>query len=100
VLEAFATGVPVVATAVGGTPEVIEDGVNGYLVPPGNPERLAQRIRDVLLNDADRQAMGEHGRQRILDEFTFEAQARQYLQLFDALSPAARQASASALASS
>jgi glycosyltransferase involved in cell wall biosynthesis len=100
VLEAFATGVPVVATAVGGTPEVIEDGVNGYLVPPGNPERLAQRIRDVLRDDVDRQAMGENGRQRILDEFTFEAQARQYLQLFDGLGPAARRASASVLVSS
>jgi glycosyltransferase involved in cell wall biosynthesis len=85
VLEAFAAGVPVVATAVGGTPEVIEDGVSGYLVPPGKPVSLAERIHELLANDTARRAMGDQGRQRVLDEFTFEAQARQYLRLFNAL---------------
>ena len=47
ILEAFAAGVPVVATAVGGTPEAVEDAVNGYLVPPGDPPALAQRILDA-----------------------------------------------------
>jgi len=92
VLEAFAAGVPVVATAVGGTPEVIEDGLSGYLVPPGKPALLSQRIRQVLSDDAARKAMGEQGRQRVRDEFTFEAQARQYQQLFDGLLPHARAA--------
>jgi glycosyltransferase involved in cell wall biosynthesis len=85
VLEALAAGVPVVATAVGGTPEVIENGVSGHLVPAGDPEALAQRIGDVLADEAARKRMGQRGRQRILDEFTFEAQARQYAQLFDEL---------------
>ena len=46
VLEAFASGVPVVATAVGGTPELVEDKVSGYLVPPGDADALAARILD------------------------------------------------------
>ena len=98
VLEAFAAGVPVVATAVGGTPEVIEDGLSGYLVPPGKPALLSERIRQVLSDDVTRKAMGEQGRQRVRDEFTFEAQARQYLQLFDGLRPRARAAGERSLA--
>jgi glycosyltransferase involved in cell wall biosynthesis len=98
VLEAFASGVPVVATAVGGTPEIVQEGVNGRLVAPGKPDELADRIRDVLTHDAERTAMGARGRRRVLEEFTFEAQARQYLQLFDELQSAARTADRRSLA--
>ncbi len=48
VLESFAAGVPVIATAVGGTPEVIEEGVSGHLVPPGHADALARRIGEAL----------------------------------------------------
>jgi glycosyltransferase involved in cell wall biosynthesis len=82
VLEACAAGVPVVATAVGGTPEVIEDGENGYLAPPGDARTLAGCILAVLDSDDLGRGMGESGRRRVLEEFTFEAQARQYRQLF------------------
>jgi glycosyltransferase involved in cell wall biosynthesis len=46
-LEALAVGTPVVATAVGGVPEVVEDGVNGLLVPPRSPEATARAIRRI-----------------------------------------------------
>jgi glycosyltransferase involved in cell wall biosynthesis len=85
-LEAYAAAVPVVATAVGGTPEVIEDGANGYLVPPGNPSVLAARIIDVLADDGRRQAMGMRGSQRVAAEFTVERQSEQYRRLFERLS--------------
>jgi len=85
VLEALAAGVPVVATAVGGTPEVVRDGVNGYLVPPGDPAALARRMRDVLADEARRHALGEQGRQLIREQFTFAAQAREYQCLFSLL---------------
>jgi len=85
VLEALAASVPVVATAVGGTPEVVEDGVNGYLVPPGDSVALARRIRDVLASEVRRREMGQSGRRRVLSEFTFEAQAEQYRRLFEQL---------------
>jgi glycosyltransferase involved in cell wall biosynthesis len=85
VLEASAAGVPVVATAVGGTPEVIEHGASGYLVPPGDVLTLARRIGDVLAPEVDSRAMGQRGRRRVLDQFTFEAQGRQYLRVFEEL---------------
>jgi glycosyltransferase involved in cell wall biosynthesis len=83
VLEALAAGVPVVATAVGGTPEVVHDGINGYLVPPGDSATLARRIRDVLRDEPARRIMGEQGRQLIREQFTFAAQAREYQRLFE-----------------
>jgi glycosyltransferase involved in cell wall biosynthesis len=86
VLEAFAAGVPVVATAVGGTPEVVEHGESGYLVPPGDPGALAGGLLRVLGSPV-RQALGESGRQRVLRDFTFEAQALQYRALFEELAP-------------
>jgi glycosyltransferase involved in cell wall biosynthesis len=75
VLESYAAGVPVVATAVGGTPEAVADGVDGYLVPPGDPKALAGRILDVLGMGDERQAMAGRGRERIRAGFTFDAQA-------------------------
>ena len=85
VLEAFAAGVPVVATAVGGTPELVEHGVSGYLAQAGDAAALADRIRDVFASEARRREMGIRGRQRVLEDFTFEAQSLQYQALFESL---------------
>ncbi len=81
VLESYAAGVPVVATAVGGTPEVVADGVDGYLVPPGDASALAQRILDVLQIGEARKEMGRRGRERIHAEFSFEVQALRFQRL-------------------
>jgi glycosyltransferase involved in cell wall biosynthesis len=85
VLEAFAARVPVVATAVGGTPEVVEDGDNGYLIAPGDPQELARRILQALGSEATRRALGLRGHQRVLEDFTFATQAIQYRRLFRSL---------------
>jgi len=85
VLGAFAAEFSVVAAAVGGTPEVVEDGVNGYLVPSGSPATLACRILDILSNEERRRDMGQRGRIRVGAEFTFENQGVQYSQLFNTL---------------
>jgi glycosyltransferase involved in cell wall biosynthesis len=90
ILEAFAAGVPVVATAVGGTPEVLEEGVSGYLVPPGDPRALAGRIHDALRSEAKRRAMGLCGRRRIAEAFTFDGQCLQYQRLFENLAARGR----------
>jgi glycosyltransferase involved in cell wall biosynthesis len=84
-LEALAAGVAVVATAVGGTPEVIADGVGGYLVPAGDPPALARRILDVLRDEPGRQALARRGRERVGNEFTFEVQSAAYQRLFEQL---------------
>ncbi len=85
VLEAYAAGVPVVATAVGGTPEIIDDGINGYLVQPGDAAALASRITDMLSNPVGRREMGLHGQQKIKEQFCFASRAREYEQLLDDL---------------
>ncbi|MFO0891135.1 MAG: glycosyltransferase [Isosphaeraceae bacterium] len=85
VLESYAAGVPVVATSVGGTPEAVTDGVDGFLVPPGSPAALADRILDMLRRDEDRRQMGLRGRERIARDFTFRAQALNYQTLFEEL---------------
>jgi glycosyltransferase involved in cell wall biosynthesis len=90
VLESFAAGVPVVATAVGGTPEVIEDGASGHLVPAGDARALADQILDALSCEDRLRDMGLHGRQCVVERFTFRAQARLYRQLFEDLGIASR----------
>lgn len=85
VLEASAAQVPVVATAVGGTPEVIADGQTGYLVSAGDSTAMASRIGEFLQDESLRRRMGEAGREHVREHFTFEAQARAYLKLFDDL---------------
>jgi glycosyltransferase involved in cell wall biosynthesis len=76
-LEALALARPVVATAVGGIPEVISDGTHGRLLPPGNPGELAQAIVWMLEHPAEATAMGERGRQRVLADFSAGRMARQ-----------------------
>jgi glycosyltransferase involved in cell wall biosynthesis len=88
VLEACAAGVPVVATAVGGTPEVIEDGVSGFLVSPGSVGELVARIDEALENEERLREIAFQGRQSVLENFSFSAQREHYFALFDALLPA------------
>jgi glycosyltransferase involved in cell wall biosynthesis len=86
-LEASAASVPVVATAVGGTGEVVIDRETGFLVPAGNPEALSRRILDLVRDPHLRREYGLAGRSRMQALFTFEAQARQYVRLFSELEP-------------
>ena len=68
-LEAMACGLPVVATAVGGIPEVVEDGVTGILVPAADPTALAGAISRLVHDEELRLAMGRRGRERVEERF-------------------------------
>jgi L-malate glycosyltransferase len=76
VLESMAAGVPVVATRVGGIPEVIEDGENGLLVPPSDPAALARAILTVLENDDLARSLGGAGRRCVEQRFSLEMMMR------------------------
>jgi glycosyltransferase involved in cell wall biosynthesis len=71
-LEASAGGVPVVATAVGGTPEVVADGETGILVAPRDHEAMAEAIVRLLKDDDLRRRMGDAGRARARSLFSAE----------------------------
>jgi glycosyltransferase involved in cell wall biosynthesis len=82
ILEAFACRKPVVATRVGGTPEVVRDGVNGFLAPEGDMEGLGEAVL-TLAGDAElRKQMGMDGFLSVGDEFGFERQTNFYIDLY------------------
>ncbi|MBD3367981.1 MAG: glycosyltransferase [Candidatus Eisenbacteria bacterium] len=71
-LESMAVGVPVVVTDVGGNPELVEDGATGFVVPPGDPVALADRVVDILNDETLASSMGEAARRRARREFSTE----------------------------
>jgi glycosyltransferase involved in cell wall biosynthesis len=75
VLEALASGLPVVATARGGLPESVLDGVDGRIVPAGDPKWLAHALLDVLADPARRAELGGNGRELVAERFTWAHQA-------------------------
>lgn len=76
--EALYLGTPVVATRVGGIPEIVTDRVDGVLVPPADSEALAVTIGDLLRDPEWRRRLAGAGRQKVLDRFQFEGMVRAY----------------------
>jgi glycosyltransferase involved in cell wall biosynthesis len=99
-LEAEAAALPIVATRVGGNPEVVRDGVTGLLVPSGEPAPLAAALAQLLRDPAARAAMGQAGRATYQSNFTLQAMVDGYARLYRDLAgvpaPAAGRASAPA----
>jgi D-inositol-3-phosphate glycosyltransferase len=82
VAEAMACGLPVVATRVGSLPEVVVDGTTGFLVDPGNPGQLADRLAALLRDEALARRLGEAGRRRVEQCFRWEKAAQSVLDLY------------------
>jgi glycosyltransferase involved in cell wall biosynthesis len=84
-LESMRCGIPVVATRVGGNPEVVVDGVTGYLVPSGDVPAFASRTVKLLLDKDLRMRMGEEARRRVERHFLLQDVARRYEDTYEGL---------------
>jgi len=84
VMEYMAAGLPVVATAVGGVPRLVDHGRTGLLVPRRDPQALAEALERLLDDSALARDMGERGRRRQQREFSFETTLREVQALYDA----------------
>jgi glycosyltransferase involved in cell wall biosynthesis len=85
ILEAQRCGLPCVATRVSGHPEVIEDGVNGYLVDPDDPSQMAERCAELLGDESRRSDFAAAGRRVVAERFGLERQCAGYLDLYSAM---------------
>jgi sugar transferase (PEP-CTERM/EpsH1 system associated) len=85
VLEAMAGGLPVIATAVGGNIELVEEGFNGSLVPVGDYQALSHAMAALLNSDRERARQGGNARQRVCQQFDWDRTVDAYLRLYDEL---------------
>lgn len=81
-LKAMGAGLPVVATRVSGSREAVEDGVNGYLVEPGDPEALARAILDLHRHPEARRRLGDAARGTVAKRYSLEAMLRRLEELY------------------
>lgn len=85
ILESMATGLPVVATAVGGNPDLVVDGLTGRLVEAGNPKALAKALLEYLDNPSQIHAHGKEGLRHVLGQFSLDGMVCQYMAVYDEL---------------
>ena len=84
-LEAMASGLPVIATSVGGNVELIEEGVNGRLVPVNNVVAMADAVAELVDDPTLRQSMGKKGLALVRTTFNWEKTVADYLAVYDTL---------------
>ncbi|WP_037370963.1 glycosyltransferase [Amycolatopsis orientalis] len=87
-LEAMACGVPVVAAAVGGLTDTVVDGITGRLVPPRDPSRLATRLRALLDEPAELEALGTAGQERVRARYSWDRIAAETVRAYEKAVPA------------
>jgi len=85
VLEAMASGLPVVATEVGDVPRLVEDGRTGFVVPPRDPERLASALEKLLRDPEGARGMGAAGRATVDRRFSSTVTVRNMARLYSEL---------------
>jgi glycosyltransferase involved in cell wall biosynthesis len=84
-VEAGATGLPLIATDIEACRRVVEDGKNGFVIPKRNPEQLAKAIEKLAQDASLRKAMGETSREKVLAEFAEEEVIEEWLDLYERL---------------
>jgi glycosyltransferase involved in cell wall biosynthesis len=83
--ESIYLGTPIVATKIGGIPEVVTDGVDGILIPPADSEAIAETVADLIKNPEKLEALAGTGRQKVIDKFEFEDMTRKYEAVYEDL---------------
>ena len=83
ILEAMASGLPVIATAVGGNADLVAHGQTGYIVPAANPRAMAERLISLASNPGAARSMGQAGRQRVVSSFSMQAMVSTYQGVYD-----------------
>lgn len=84
-IEAFSVSKTVIGTSVDGTPEIIEDGINGFLVNPKNPFELSEKMNILIENEQTRKLLEIHAKQCYLDKFSFNKLTAEYIEYFSRL---------------
>ena len=82
-LEGMARGAPVICTRVASMPEIVQDGVTGFVVPPNDPAALAERIGWLRNHPSEARELGHAGRRRVLDKFTWPAVVHRCLAIYE-----------------
>lgn len=85
ILEAMARGKPVIASNIGGIPDIVKDGINGYLFEVGNERDLANKIIMLYNNENLRKEMGINSRKLVEDKYTWKKVSKRYLEVFEGL---------------
>jgi glycosyltransferase involved in cell wall biosynthesis len=85
VMEALACGTPCVGTNVGGIPDVVKDGLNGFLVKPADPSDLSDKINTLLTDEVLRKRLGTQGMHMMQDTFSWENKAMELAEIYNSL---------------
>lgn len=85
IIEALSCGIPVIASAVGGIPEQVEEGISGFLTPVGSAEPMVERIIQVIQDDNLREKLGGNAEKRAKEKFSLVTQTTQYIKLYQEL---------------
>lgn len=85
ILEAMAHGKPIIASRIGGIPEMVREGTTGLLFDPGNASQLAEKVRDLLLDRSRREAFGRNARRIVEDEYSLEDHGSALFSLYENL---------------
>ncbi len=83
ILEAMASGLPIIATAVGGNADLVQQPDTGVIVPPADPQAMAQQIIHLASQPEQARAMGQAARQRVVERFSLQAMVATYQRLYD-----------------
>ncbi|MDX4036281.1 glycosyltransferase [Aliarcobacter skirrowii] len=85
VIESSACGKPVIVSNVGGLPEVVEDGVSGFVVPPRDPQKTAEAIEKLVLYKSLREQIGRNGRERVKRLYNWDENVEQMIRIYKEL---------------